>query len=457
MKVFRRHTVETVPYRIILYHGICMRVLFVTKELVGADIARLLKKERCQVKLFIDKFEQRHNFEGFVTRTNHWQKELSWVGTRGLIIFDDTGYGKIQEELRAQGYRVFGGCEWSDILEINRSHAQKIFSHYGMRSEPVHDFYSALEAVQYIKKHPGRWVLKQNDDAPRDVGYISRYEDSRDLIAQLQSSKTHQGHQHVSLQRYVHGVELAVSRAFNGTDWVGPIKVNIEHKRFMNGDVGPMTGEMGTIAWFTDNEKNKLFRETLAKLKSYLVDIRFRGEIDINCIVNQSGAIPLEATPRFGSPICHLHSEFQENKWKDLLYAVASGKQIKVKYKKGFGVVVCLTVPPHPHGSIMRGVQYNNLDLNLDVLSYKEMEHVYFEEVSLVKRRYVLRYSEGLVGYVTGHGRSIPEARAKAYHVADKLIIPKVMYRTDIGLKFVNQDMQRLIDWGYITEADGVL
>jgi cystathionine beta-lyase family protein involved in aluminum resistance len=36
-----------------------------------------------------------------------------------------------------------------------------------------------------------------------------------------------------------------VARFFNGNDWVGPIEINVEHKSFLNDNIGPLTAEMG--------------------------------------------------------------------------------------------------------------------------------------------------------------------------------------------------------------------
>ena len=56
----------------------------------------------------------------------------------------------------------------------------------------------------------------------------------------------------IVIQKKVEGVEIAVARFFNGSDWVGPIEINVEHKDLFNGNLGPKTGEMGTLLWYID-------------------------------------------------------------------------------------------------------------------------------------------------------------------------------------------------------------
>ena len=40
---------------------------------------------------------------------------------------------------------------------------------------------------------------------------------------------------------------MAVGAFFNGNDFIYPINVNFEHKKLFPGDIGPFTGEMGTL------------------------------------------------------------------------------------------------------------------------------------------------------------------------------------------------------------------
>src|SRR4030042_5379872 len=117
-----------------------MNILCVSNNLSGGDLFYRLKKEGHRVKVFIEEKNQRQNLEGMVEKISDWKKELKWVGKGGLIIFDSVGYGKIQDELRSQGYSVVGGSEGGDKLEDIRQHGQKILSVCGIRSMPSMTF-----------------------------------------------------------------------------------------------------------------------------------------------------------------------------------------------------------------------------------------------------------------------------------------------------------------------------
>lgn len=106
---------------------------------------------------------------------------------------------------------------------------------------------------------------------------------------------------------------------------------------------------MGTVLWYDENEDNRLFNETLVKLRGYLRKIDFRGDIDINCIVNEQGAFPIEATPRFGYPAIYAQSNIHRSPWGEFLKAVADGKSHQLKWKKGYCIVVLVATPPFPY------------------------------------------------------------------------------------------------------------
>jgi len=324
-----------------------------------------------------------------------------------------------------------------------------------MNTYPIFDFRNPENAIKFVKKNKKAWVVKQNGHASKSLNYVGFFQDGSDVISVLENYYQHNLYkkEKITLHQKVFGVEIGVGRYFNGKDWVGPIELNIEYKKFMAGDIGPTTSEMGTLAWYESDETNKLYTETLGKMRSYLQSINFRGDMEINCIVNKKEIVPLEATPRFGSPIIHLHSELHQSPWGDFLYTIASGKKYELKYKKGYGIVVLVAVPPFPYGKKMREHKFKGVNIFFDNVGEDEFKHIHFEEVSLRKKdnRHYISDNRGYVLYVTGHGDTVQEAREMAYKIVEKIHIPKMMYRNDIGQRFIDESEAKLRKWGYIS------
>ena len=427
---------------------------------MAAHLALLMKNEGHEVKLFIDDIDRKENFDGLVEKTNDWREELNWVGkgNDSLIVFDDIGYGKIQDQLRLEGYSVFGGSEAADKLETDRDFAQKIFEAHGIKTVPIKNFNNIPDTIKFIKKNKGAWVIKQNGLASKSLNYVAHFDDSRDVINQLENYQANLKNKirTITLQQKITGVEIGCARYFNGTDWVGPIEMNIEHKKFFPGDLGPATSEMGTLGWYDqDEKKNLLFQETLAKLKPYLQSINFRGDIDINCIVNETGAYPLEATPRFGSPAIYLHAEIHRSPWSEFLKAIADGRNYNLKWKRGYGLVVLLTVPPFPYTKKLREMSPKGLHIYFDpTLLSKHFNHVLFEGVAKKtidgQDQYYISDYQGYVLYVTAIDRTVKGTRNKINKYAKHIYFPKMFYRHDIGVSFVENTYDKLKWWGYM-------
>lgn len=436
-----------------------MKILFVSKNLIGGDLARRLEEDGHNLRLYIEDEKSKHHLDGIVTKTEDWHTDKAWAKD-GLIIFDDVGYGKVQDELRKEGFTVFGGSEVVEKLELDREYGQKIFQDLGLKTVPHFSFTSIKEALDFAKKNPSRWVIKQNDNVSKDITYVGNNPNGSDIISVLENYDEDPfiSGLPISLHKFIDGVEIGVGRYFNGTKWIGPIEINLEHKRFFPGDLGPVTSEMGTLAWYSGDEKEHLFRHVLAPFEKFLKDNDFRGDFEINCIVNADGIFPLEATTRLGTPIIHLHEEFHVSPWAEFLYAVASGQDFDLKWKRGYGIVILLAVPPFPYTKGVERIRhaYNNISIYLHSLSQRDMRHFHFEDIVYDKEKnaYKICGSDGYVGYASGLAATVPEAQAKALEIIKKIIVPKVMYRSDIGTKFWNVDMEKLVAWGYLKSKD---
>lgn len=431
-----------------------MNVLFVSGELIAGDLALQLQREGNALRLFIDCPAQQDCLNGFVPKTTNWEAELDWVGTEGLIVFDDIGYGETQDRLRREGYRVVGGSAGGDRLERDRAYAQQVFADCGMRVEPAYTFPDAGEALAFIRAQGGAWVVKQNDHQSH-LNYVGVMDDGNDVRGVL-ASYQRLGICNLSVQRRLNGIEIGVGRYFNGYDWVGPIELNQEHKGLLNCELGPKTGEMGTLMWYSDS--SRLFDATLGRLRDHLCKVDFRGDIAINCFVDGDTVYPIEATARFGCPSTYLQSALHYTPWTELLNAVADGRHCDLHVREDYAIGLTLAVPPFPYrAEQISGVSSAGLRMQLRrPLTADEKLHLYLEGVALVpdedslgRTHAVLTPSLGYAVFVTGTGATVEAAQLAAYAMAGNIVIPKVMYRTDIGERFLRKDEMRLREYGW--------
>jgi phosphoribosylamine--glycine ligase len=432
-----------------------MRILGIGSYNDFGSLYLKLAREGHEVRVFIAEPAAHDILQGMITRVEDWRAELPWVRD-GLILFEDAGRGALQDQLRADGYRVVGGSALGDRLEQDREYGQQVLRDAGMTTAAAHPFTDFDTAIAFVRAKPGRYVLKfDGSDLPPNMNYVGSREDGGDIVAMLSRHRRtweddYDDPPRFILMDYVSGVETGLGAFFDGRAFVGPVNLDWEHKRLFPGDVGELTGEMGTVVTYRDGEK--LFDATLAGLAPLLRTAGHVGYVNLNTIINERGVWPLELTMRFGYPGFAILSALFAGPCGDMLMRIAIGDPTPAATYDGFAVGVVLTMPPFPHDH-----GYEDLSKGTPILvpelTDEEREHVHFGEVGLVDGELV---ATGIVGYtmvVTGRGPSIEAAQQAAYDLARRIAIPNVRYRNDIGDALRTTGWARLAALGWVPSS----
>src|SRR3989344_5954854 len=423
-----------------------LKFLFVSFESLSGDLAWQIKKEGHQVKVFIESKDDQDVYDGILDKVDDWQKHKDWAD---VIVFDDTGFGKIADSLRAQGKLVVGGSEYTDKLENNREFGQLEMKRLGLLTLAHWDFNDYEEALKFIAENPGRYVYKPSGLVSSDwksLLFLGKDDDGKDLHEILRSNQKVLKNKikQFQLQKFVSGVEIAVGAFFNGNDFIYPINVNFEHIKLFPGDIGPFTGEMGTLMYWS--QPNTIFKLTLEKFKEDIKKSGYVGYIDINCIANARGIYPLEFTSRFGYPTISVQSEGVLSKWGEFLYALAKGENFDLKTKKGFQLGIVCATPPFPYDDKTEMSIYKDLSITFKKPNY---EGIHLGDIKFIDGNWCIAGDTGYDLVVTGSGTTVEDARKQAYGRIDNVILQNMFYRTDIGLGWY-EDSDKLQTWGYL-------
>jgi len=246
------------------------KFLFVSFESLSGDLAWQVQKEGNEVKIFIASESDKDVYDGFLEKVNKWEEFVDWAD---VVVLDDVGFGKIADSLRKTDKLVVGGSEYTDKLEEDRQFGQEEMKNAGMIVLPNWNFTDFDTAISFIKSNPGRYVFKPSGTISSDdkgILFMGQEEDGKDIIEVLEQNKILWAKKinKFQLQKMAVGVEVAVGAFFNGDDFIYPININFEHKRLFPGDIGPYTGEMGTLMFWSPS--NDIFQTTLLKLKDKL-------------------------------------------------------------------------------------------------------------------------------------------------------------------------------------------
>lgn len=424
-----------------------MKFLFISWESLSGDLAWKIKQEGNEVKFWNRKTPEDIEIgSGFVDKIERWEDFKDWAD---IIIFDDSGFGKTADSLRREGKLVIGPSEYSDKLEEDREFGQQEMARVGMTTLPHWNFFDYEEAIEFLKKNPGRYVFKPSGSVLTDqkgILFIGHDESGSDLIEVLTHNKAtwFKKYKKFQLQKFVQGVEVAIGAFFNGKDFIHPININFEHKKLFPSDIGPHTPEMGTLMYW--GNPNPIFKATLEKMRGSLVQSNYTGYIDINCIANNTDIYPLEFTARFGYPTISTQLEGILTPAGEWLLKLAKGEQFDLRTKKGFQVGVVVAVPPFPYNDKKAAEIYKDLSI---IFKGPNLDGIHLGDVKFVNENWHLAGSSGYALVVTGSGITVAEARKMAYNRIDNIILQNKFYRTDIGIRW-NTDSDRLQSWGYL-------
>jgi phosphoribosylamine--glycine ligase len=422
---------------------------------LGALYLRLIA-DRHEVRIFMADPLCRGTLAGMAEQTSDWRAELGWVraaGDEGIILFENVAEsrGEAQDALRREGFNVIGGSAYGDRLENDRAYAQSVLAGLGLPTCRVWEFGERAAALGFLRERPGRYALKFNGAASID-NYIGRLDDGRDVQAFLEKlPRFKEAPASFILMEHVAGVEMGVGAYFDGDKFLLPACLDWEHKRFFPGDLGELTGEMGTVV--TYERTRRFFDQTLRRMEAPLRERGHCGYVNLNTIVNEAGIWPLEFTCRFGYPGFAILDPLQDLSWAELFQAMVTRSRSGFPTRAGFSVGIVLTTPPFPYARPQVPEPVGHPVLFDGDLPPEEQRHLHYGEVGLVDGELVTSGKWGWTMVVTGVGPTIGAAQQQANGLADRVLVPNVRYRRDIGDRLIAGDYDRVVRWGLLDPA----
>lgn len=407
-----------------------------------------------EVRVFIEDPACRDVFAGMLDLVGDWHAQLGWLreaGDQGIALFESAVRGEEQDALRREGFQVIGGSAFGDRLEADREFGQGVLRGAGLHTARSRRFTDYQSAIEFLTRAGGRHVLKFNGaNSPRTRNYIGQMEGGDDVLSLLSMYRDHSSSAErpdFVLMEFLQGVEVGVGAYFNGANFLDTACIDFEHKHFFPGELGELTGEMGTIVSYRG--ARRLFDATLAPLAGLLQESGYCGYINLNLIANEAGLWPLEFTSRFGYPGFAICESLHTQPWDEIFVQLLRKSSLHLATRTGFAAGVVLTVPPFPYRQ-----GYAELSKGEPICFHPGMtaanrSALHFAEVARLGDHLVTSGSCGYVGVATGIGPSVAAAGEQAYRLARQVVVPNLRYRTDIGERVQRHDLARLaaLDW----------
>lgn len=276
----------------------------------------------------------------------------------------------IADFLRGCGVSVFGPGKDGAKLESSKSAAKEFMARHKIPHPAFASFDDPRDAADYVRSHPGPWVLKADGLAlGKGVSILTEEDAAIRTIHDYMVSKTlGQAGSRLVIEEYLEGYEVSAMALCDGRR-VLALPLAKDHKRLFDGDLGPMTGGMGAYSPvpFVDDGTARAIREqilerTLAGLQAEGID--YRGVIYAGLMVTRSGPKVLEYNVRFGDPETQCLLPRLEGDLAETLLSCAEGRlgsHDPVSVNPNACVTVVLASGGYP-GSYRKGFTISGLD-----------------------------------------------------------------------------------------------
>ena len=235
---------------------------------------------------------------------------------------------------------------------------------------------------------------------------------------------------HIVIEEFLTGPEVSVL-SFTDGNVVIPMVSSMDHKRIGDGDTGPNTGGMGTIApnpYYTD-EIAKTCMETIFLPTMHAMNAEgrtFKGCLYFGLMLTENGPKVIEYNCRFGDPETQVVLPLLESDLLTIMEATAKGELDKTEVKFSDKSACCLVLASQGYPKKYETGYPITIPPDLDA-------EVYVAGAKLDDG--VLKTSGGRVLGVSAIGNTLKEAIEKAYREGAKVKFENAYCRKDIGAK----------------------
>lgn len=335
----------------------------------------------------------------------------------------------LKDEFKKHGLKVFGPNQKVASLEGSKAFSKKFMQTYDIKTAKAVVFDSYNEAKEYVQKHEYPLVIKASGLAGgKGVVICDTVEEAEATIHDFMIRRIY-GDAGIRLviEEFLQGFEASIIAFSNGEKLFPCIPVK-DYKKAGNGDKGPNTGGMGSVApspEFTaehsaDFEKN-ILAPTITGLKAE--GFSFKGIIFFGLMVTKNGTYLLEYNMRFGDPETQVLMALMENNLLDVIMDCMNGKDIELKFKDEKAVCLVMCSGGYPR----------NIELGFEILGEDKVKHSQLLYAGAIKKGNKVVSNGGRVLNIIATGTTYDEARKKVYEDALPVHFDYSFYREDIG------------------------
>ncbi len=342
------------------------------------------------------------------------------------------------DSLQAVGVPCFGPDKKAAIIEGSKAFSKNLMKKYNIPTAKYEVFESSEKAIEYVKNSKLPIVIKADGLAlGKGVTIAETLEDAINAVKSAMEDKIFgESGNNLVIEEFLTGPEVSVL-CFTDGKTIKPMVSSMDHKRIGDGDVGPNTGGMGTVApnpYYTDDIAKRCMEEIFIPTVNAMNNEgrTFKGCLYFGLMLTPDGPKVIEYNCRFGDPETQVVLPLLESDLLDIMIATSNGTLsdalVKFSDKSAACVVMASNGYPVKYQSGFEITLPNELNSN---------EDVYIAGAKLENGK--LLTAGGRVLGAVGVGDTLQDALDVAYNLTDKISFENAVFRKDIGAKALSK------------------
>ncbi len=348
----------------------------------------------------------------------------------------------IVDDFEREGLKIFGPSQKAAQIESSKIFSKKLMKKYGIPTAAYEEFDKSSPALEYLRSQRFPLVVKADGlAAGKGVIIAANYNEAEKAVTGILDGRDFaDAGKRIIIEEFLEGEEASILCFTDGRTIV-PMESSQDHKRALDGDLGPNTGGMGAYS-----PAPVVTKELLSRIQRTILEPTIRGMEKEGCLykgvlyagimVTQDGPKVLEYNARFGDPETQAVLPRLKTDLVEIMESVIDGRLDKTSIEWDSGAAVCVVLASGGYpGKYKSGYTIEGLD------EAQKLPGVFLFHAGTSAAGCDTVTSGGRVMGVTALGGSIRSAVDKAYDAVSKISFKDMHYRKDIGYRALKRDI----------------
>ena len=344
------------------------------------------------------------------------------------------------DDLAAVGIKAFGPSKQAAQLEGSKGFTKDLCSEFNIPTGAYRRFTNAAGALAYVRAQGAPIVVKADGlAAGKGVVVAKTLAEAEAAIAMMFEGGFGTAGAEVVIEEFLSGREISFFALCDGETAI-PLASAQDHKRVFDHDEGPNTGGMGAYSptpfvtpEIHDQIMSRIILPTVSGMKTR--SMPFRGVLYAGVMLTAQGPKLFEYNVRFGDPECQVLMLRMMSDIVPGFLASCDGqlRNFDLRWFPEPALTVVMAAKGYP-GDYKKGTRIEGLD------DAARIEGVEIFHAGTAAKDDAILANGGRVLNVCAMGKTVTEARDRAYQAVDRIKWPDGFCRRDIAWQAVEAE-----------------